>query len=116
MIAHLNVPGQNLQIAYEFLANQGVRLFMYKSIHASNSRSLSACHAYFAAQHQMTDRDVIAHLVVNKNSLNEILIMRCVQGQFLEDSINEREREIFLINSNRIDRMIAVILATELRA
>jgi hypothetical protein len=116
MITYLNVPGQNLQIAYEFLANQGIRLFMYKSIHASNSRSLAACYAYFTARYQMTNRDVIAHLVVNENDVNEILIMRRVQGEFQEDSINERERGIFLVNRDRIDRMIAVILATELRA
>jgi hypothetical protein len=116
MITHLNPPGQNLQIAHEFLANQNFRLIMYKSLHVSNNSSLEAIYNYFAAQYHLTDRDVIAHLIVNENSANEILILRRVQGQLLEDSINERECNLFLSNRGSIDRMIAIIIGTELRA
>ena len=116
MIAHLDVPGQNLQIAYEFLANQNIRLFMYKSIHASNDRSLAACRAYFVSNYYLNDQDVLAHLIKNKNMPNEILILRPLQGKIVEDAINKREAKIFLVNKDRIEAMMSAVLSIELRA
>lgn len=115
MIAHLSIPGQNLQIAYEYLEIHDMRLFIYRSSQSANSRSLEACYAYFTAQYQLINRDVIARLVVNEDMANQIYITRLMQGQFIEGSINERERNIFLENNARIDRMIDALLAAEFR-